>query len=138
MENITVDQLRQKVDEFLSLKEKVKNLKSEISDLEKQIHPVEFELDQIMKDMDLKRFEGKLGKVSRVELDYVSTPQGDDKDAFHAFLKAEGIYDLMVSVNFQRLNSFYNDRLRLAIEEGKELHIPGLEPKQRVEIRKTR
>lgn len=139
MSDVSVQVLRSKVDQFLTLKKKIKDQEAIVSDLNKELLPVTAELNEIMEAMDIQRFEGSLGKITRVKIDYVSNPATEEqKEQFNEYLKEQGLFDDMVSVHHQKLNSFYRDQLEQAIEKGEELIIPGLEPKQRVEIRKTR
>jgi hypothetical protein len=127
------------VDEFLQLKENIKKLEAQVSDLNLALKPVVEELNEVMETMDLHRFEGTKGKITRVKIDYVNSPATDeDKAQFFEYLRKENLFDAMASVHYQKLNSFYKDKLEQAIEAGEELYIPGLEPKQRVEIRKGR
>lgn len=136
--DISVQALRAKVDLFLEKKAEIKELDQKLKDLHRDLLPIQKDLNQIMEAMDLDRFEGSAGKITRVKIDYVSNPVDDQRELFLDYLKSEGIFDEMVSVHHQKLNSFYKDRLNQAIEDGVELNIPGLEPKQRIEIRKTR
>lgn len=139
MSEITVQALRAKIDTWHTLREKVKDLEAEIKKINETISPLTQELIEIMEAMDLTRFEGSLGKVNLLTIDYVSNPQSEeDKEKFYDYLKGEGIFDEMVSVHHQKLNSFYKSKLEEAIEKGEQLNIPGLEPKQRKELRKGR
>lgn len=138
-DNVTVKNLRAKVDHYLDVRQQIKDLETQASDLNKTLQPVIQELTEIMEAMDIDRFEGSKGKITKVKIDYVLNPATDEqKEAFNQYLKDKGIFDEMVSVHHQRLNSFYKSELEQAIEEGRELSIPGLEPKQRIEIRKGR
>jgi hypothetical protein len=138
-EDVTVANLRAKVDQYLSLKEAIKEHEHEIEVLNKRIAPITSELIQIMESMDMKNFAGSKGKVEFRTVDYVSNPQTEeDRTAFYDYLKQNGEFEDMVSVHHQKLNSYFNAKLEQAISEGSEFHIPGLEVKQRKEIRKGR
>lgn len=139
MSEITVQALRQKVDQWHTMREQIKSLEAEIKSINEAMQPLTLELIEIMDAMDLTRFEGSLGKINLLTIDYVNNPQTeDDKAAFFNYLKNEGLFEDMVSVHHQKLNSFYKSKLEEAIEKGEQLNIPGLEPKQRKEIRKGR
>jgi DNA repair ATPase RecN len=136
---ITVQALRAKVDQWHTIRARIKDLEEQQSELNKQLQPITAELVEIMEAMDLTRFEGSMGKINMLTIDYVSNPQTEeDKAAFYNYLKNEGLFEDMVSVHHQRLNSYYKSKLEEAIEKGEQLNIPGLEPKQRKEIRKGR
>lgn len=139
MSDVTVQGLREKVDRWHKVRQEIKDLEAQISDLNKALQPLTLDLIEIMDTMEMTRFEGSLGKVSLLTVDYVSNPSTEeDREAFQNYLKAEGLFDEMVSVHHQKLNSFYKSKLEEAIEKGEPLNIPGLEPKQRKELRKGR
>lgn len=139
MSDISVSDLRGKVDQFLTIKEQISKVKDELKSLEELLRPVSQELDSLMEAMELTRFEGSKGKVNRVVIDYVNSPQTDeDREQFFSYLREEGMFEAMASVNYQKLNSYFKDKLEMAQETGEALHIPGLQPQQRVEIRKGR
>lgn len=139
-EDITVASLRAKVDQWHKLKSEVKAIELEaetkIEPLNKSLRATEGELIQIMDTMDIKKFEGSLGKITMLEIDYVNNPASEEaKQAFYDYLKREGIFEEMVSVHHQKLNSFYRTKLEEAIKNQEVLDIPGLEQKTRKEIR---
>jgi hypothetical protein len=139
MSDVTIAEMRDLVDEWLTLREEVQEKQEEVKELNKALTPLTQRLAELLDSMDLTRFDGYKGKVNLVKVDYVSNPATDEERlAFNEYLKREGIFDEMVSVHHQKLNSFYKHKLEEAIEHGHELNIPGLSPKQRVEIRKGR
>lgn len=138
-EEVTVKGLQAKIDKWFSIRELIKQLDDKIADLNKLLTPLANELISVMDIMELKRFEGTHGKVNLITVDYVNNPQTEqDKEAFYNYLKDEGLFEQMVSVHHQKLNSFYKSKLEESEEAGTEFHIPGLEPKQRKELRKGR
>lgn len=58
----------------------------------------------------------------------VKTPKTlEDKTALFEYLKQKGLYDTMVSVNSQTLNSFYKSELEAAKERGDDnFNVPGV------------
>ena len=140
MSEISVVELRSKVDNWLRLKKEIKQIEQAteeaIAPLQKSLSAQEQELLSIMEAMDIKKFDGSIGKISVLETEYVNNPATeDDKKAFFDYLKKEGIFDEMVSVHYQKLNSFFKTKMQEAIDNQEPLNIPGLEPKQRKEIR---
>lgn len=138
--DITVQALRSKVDQWHTLKNSIKAIEKEADDkiepLKTTLHAVEAELFQIMETMDLKKFDGSIGKITLLEIDYVNNPATEEaRQEFFDYLKSEGIFEEMVSVHYQKLNSFFKTKLDEAIEKQQPLNIPGLEPKTRKEIR---
>lgn len=58
----------------------------------------------------------------------VKTPKTPEhRAAFFAYLKEQGLYDAMISVNSQTLNSLYKEGLEQAKNDGKDdYQIPGI------------
>jgi hypothetical protein len=140
MSEVTVTDLRKKVDRWheLTRAKKAIELQSEndIKPIQDELNKVIGELTLIMEAMDLDRFDGSIGKVSLVTQDYVSNPATEEaKAAFYQHLKDEGVFEEMVSVHHQKLNSYYKNKLEEAVKNQEALNIPGLEPKTRKEIR---
>lgn len=136
----SINGLRDKIDSWHKAKAEIKRLESELEDalspLKEQLSKAEKEILQVMEAMELDRFDGTIGKISLVTFDYVSNPATEEaKKQFFDYLKSEGIFDEMVSVHYQKLNSFYKNKLEEATEKQEALNIPGLEPKTRREIR---
>lgn len=139
MSDISVQALRAKVDQWHTIREGIKAYEEKISELNEQLAPLTKELIEIMEAMEISRFEGSKGKINLLKIDYVNNPQTEeDKAAFFKWLKEKNLFEDMVSVHHQKLNSFYKSQLEESIEKGEPLNIPGLEPKQRLEIRKGR
>lgn len=140
MTDIKVADLRAKVDKWLFYKKQIKDIQEAteiaLEPVKEALTKIESELIEIMDAMEIKKFEGSLGKITLMETDYVNQPQGEDaKQAFFTYLKDQGIFEEMVSVHYQKLNSFFKTKLEEAIEKQEELNIPGLEPKTRKELR---
>lgn len=138
--DISVASLRAKVDDWHTLKKSIKTIEMEAEEktepLRKSLSTLEGELFQIMEAMEIKKFDGAIGKITVMEIDYVSNPATEEaKKQFFDYLKSEGIFDEMVSVHYQKLNSFFKTKLEEAIEKQEVLNIPGLELKTRKEIR---
>jgi hypothetical protein len=70
-----------------------------------------------------------LGRLTAVERSFVSLPKTpEDKDTFYSYLKDQGIFDELISVNSNTLNAFYKRELEIAREEGRAFgfKIPGI------------
>ncbi len=83
-----------------------------------------------------------VGKLVVAERSYVGLPKTpQDKEAFYAYLKEKKVFDEMISVNSQTLNSYYKHEREIAREEGHALDfkIPGIgEPSTSTTLRMTK
>lgn len=132
-----VKQLQEKVDAWHLLRNEKAALETQVAKIQEKLNPLTAELVKILETMDLKRFDGTLGRVNLVTINYVNSPKGEtEKKAFFDHLKAEGIFEDMASVHHKTINSYFNEKYERAVAEGTELNIPGLEVQQRVELRK--
>jgi hypothetical protein len=76
-----------------------------------------------------KTSQGTIVASTRFQVTLPKTP--DDVKAFYDYLKAKGHFDELISVNYQKLNSYYKQEMEVAREEGNiGFKIPGIdEPK---------
>lgn len=83
-----------------------------------------------------------VGKLMVAERSYVGLPKTpQDKEAFYGYLKDKGVFDEMISVNSNTLNSYYKREREIAREEGHALDfkIPGIsEPSTSTTLRMTK
>jgi hypothetical protein len=101
--------------------------KEELSDMDTELKTLQTQMLEIMDTLNLKSFdfgEGVLEKRIRMS---VKVPQGDGREAFFSYLKERGVFDYLISVNSQTLNSWYKDEHELAISRGESFFPPGLE-----------
>lgn len=114
----TIDDLRRKETEMKQAKEAVSN----------ELEAREQEMIKILTDNEMKGYRAKVGLLSLAFRTSVRTPKTpEDRAAFFEYLKAQGLYDQMISVNSQTLNSFYKSKLDEAVNRGEEdFAIPGL------------
>jgi len=100
--------------------------------IQKEIDAKEFQLEQqliqILVENELQNFRGTDGLVSLAAKTSVKTPKTPaDREAFFNYLKSEGIYDALVSVNSSSLNALYKEKFAAAVESGDiDFKIPGL------------
>lgn len=123
------------------------NLCAEVFALKQKHEAVEQELSKISEEMDAKKqkimsifdsmgkekhFVGGLGTLYIQNRFAVSMPPDPGKKReFFDYLRKKGIFEDLVTVNYQTLNAYYKKELDAAAEEGNESFvIPGIgEPK---------
>lgn len=131
MENkqLTITEFEDLLDKAYSLKLEAEEIEAKKKDKEKEL----FELNKVIlaefDRLDKTSYVGRRCQVVRVQRPTVTVPKDpDQRDAFFRFLKERKIFENLVTVNHQTLNSFYKAEIEQAIEEGNhEFKIPGLE-----------
>jgi len=120
-------------DDFVEKCEKAFSLRNEIKALEMQAKPIQEELDKVereivaeLEERKLTSFDSRSGKLIKTVRTSVKIPQGDDKFAFFEYLKSNGHFEALATVNSAQLNKWYKEELELAQKEKKMLVIPGL------------
>lgn len=137
MSEITVEELRAKVDSWYAKRGEIDGLKDQLEARNKELFGLQSELFAMMEELGLKKFDGDKGKVQMVEIDYVNMPADEtQKVEFFEYLKSTGQFDDMITVNYQKLNSWHK---AMREEHGEFFQAPGLEQsKTRKELRKGR
>lgn len=135
--SVTVNELQALVDSWALLRSEIDDIKEILEERNKIKSTLEAKLQSIMSQLDLDKFVGKSGaKVEMRKVDYVTLPATEeDQAAFYGWLKNTGQFDMLASVNHQKLQSWH----KAFVEENGLKPVPGLEPiKTRYEIRKGR
>lgn len=95
----------------------------------KKLEKLEMKVLSYLKDMNRTNYPSAYGTVGIMRRTSVTTPKTpEDKAALFEYLRAKGLYESMVGVNSQTLNSFYRQELEIAEAEGRvaDFRIPGL------------
>jgi hypothetical protein len=123
------------LEEMNLLAEKIARLRNDEAEASRIKRGITSELElaentmiEFLQKNDLKNYRAPAGLCTVTFLNSVKTPKTPEaKQAFYAFLKEKGHYDELVSVNSQKLNSFYKEQFELARERGDtDFEIPGL------------
>lgn len=95
-----------------------------------------------MKQLGKDSYPSSFGTVSVVKTRSVALPKTpEQKQEFFNYLKSKGLFDNMISVNSQTLNSWYRQEHEIAVEEKRvsDFKVPGLsEPSVYETIRITK
>lgn len=137
MSEITVNELRLKVDEWHAKRAQVDAAEEVATELQKELTTIGFDLIRIMDELKIEKFEGALGKVRLHEDEYVTMPADEEKKAeFVAYMKEIGEWDNFATIHHGKLQSWHKAKQE---EHGQLFMAPGLElPKTRKSIRKGR
>jgi hypothetical protein len=138
---ITVKEIEELCGLGFSLREEIKELEEQIKDKEQRLAQVQESLLLHLQDFDKDSYESSLGKISIRNDFYVSVPKEPEaREAFFDYLKNEGDYDNMITVNSRTLTSYYKEKLAEATQKGDlGFAVPGIgEPfmKQTIVFRK--
>lgn len=80
-----------------------------------------------MEAAGIERFDGELAAVTMKEKTSVKVPKSpEDKAAFFGYLREQGVFDDLATVNSATLNSWYRAELEVRRASGKSEEVPGL------------
>lgn len=100
----------------------LKRENAKLAELEKQVM-------ESLKSIDKDSYQSESGTVYISHRMSVTVPKlPEDREAFFSYLKNVGLYESMITVNSQTLNSFYKAEFEAAKESGRGLDfaIPGI------------
>ncbi len=127
-----VSEARQVLDKAAEEKKSADNL----------VDSLERELIEMLSTLNLKSFKTKDYNYIRTVRSMFRVPRGEDRTVFFDYLKDKGLFDEMITVNSQTLNSYAKSVLDAAEREGRlsEVQIPGLgqpELTETIQVRKN-
>lgn len=122
----TLDQFVEKCERAFSIRTQIKDLEQQAKPLQEALDNLEREIVAELEEKKLTSFDSVSGKLIKTVRTSVKIPQGDDKYAFFEYLKANGQFEALATVNSAQLNKWYKEELELAQKEKKMLVIPGL------------
>lgn len=125
---ITVEQFEKICDDISRLRAEIAAKKAEVSKLQDDLDQVEKQAMAMLEASDKTKYVSEAGTIYTAVYESVAVPKGDSKQAFFDYLKQQGIYEEVVTVNSQWLNGWYRKEKEAAIEKGDILFtIPGIE-----------
>lgn len=123
------------VNELNALAEKIAHLRAQEEEagrakkvITEELEAAEAQMVMLLTENDMRSYKAPAGNVVLAFRTSVKTPKTpEDREAFFAHLKEQGLYDAMVTVNSATLNAFYKDQLERAKLDGRDdFEIPGL------------
>lgn len=137
MEDITLQ-------EFEDLCTRAYELKKDLDLLDLQKKSVNENLMQVqqkilihMEAHNKKSYKTQHGTIVAATKFQVTLPKTPEQlEAFYSYLKSRGHFDNLISVNYQKLNSYYKQEMEAAVEAGNiDFKVPGIdEPKAFTQI----
>ncbi len=117
--SVTVTELQGLCKLLLSKKEDHERALEVAKTTKEAVDELESRILKYMKEYGLPMFEGPFGRVSVKNYSTVAQPATpEDREAFFGYLKEQGIYDEMISVNSRTLNSWVNREIEAREKNG--------------------
>jgi hypothetical protein len=128
MSQMTVEQLNELVSHLFDLREDKEEAEAELSGINDEIKQAEGKILEVLTELELDNFKGTRGTVTQVTKQAYKIPATpEEKVQFFDYLKSQGVFDGMISVNYNTLNSWAEKEVEAAKERGDMFFtIPGL------------
>jgi len=124
----TIKMLQTLVSELWDVRAQIDSEKQILSMFNAQKEKLESLIIRAMQTSELERFDGDKCTVFRKSKSSVKVPASpQEKKQLLDYLKSIGMFDSMITVNSQTLNSWYNKEIEIARSNGKsEFQVPGI------------
>lgn len=123
----TLDSMNKLAEEIAELRDKEKAAKDVAKGITAELEARENKMVELLLENGMHNYRAPAGLCYLAFKTSVRQPQGDEQTKFYEFLKKEGLFESMISVNSQKLNSYYKEQFELAKERGQDdFVIPGL------------
>jgi hypothetical protein len=110
-------------------REKIEQMEAAVKEENKLLQRMEAKLVAYLKELGRDKYQSPYGTVSITERYTYKLPASDeDRAKFFEYLKGLGVFDRLITVNHQTLNSFAKEQQKIAEEEGRgfDFSIPGI------------
>lgn len=129
--SVTIEEINKLSEEISILRTTESKIKYGLKQVTDQLDIAETKMMQYLEENQLQRYSSPVGMFSLAQYTSVKTPKTpEDKEKFYTYLKEKGLYENMVSVNSQTLNSFFKEELAMAEQTNEGVDpatlIPGL------------
>lgn len=106
-DEITLAGLRQLCEQYRQKREEKKDLETKAKDIGKDIAKMEQEILEHLNENGMKNFSGDFGMIVRSTKTSFRQPDGEkNRERFFNYLKEQGIFDTMISVNSRTLTAW--------------------------------
>jgi hypothetical protein len=126
-EEVSINDLKQRVDRLGALRAEYQAEKSRLAGLNETIEELEREIVRILEAAGLERFDGEEVAVFLREKRSVKVPRDlEARDAFFNYLREQGVFEELITVNAQTLNSWWKQEVEALRSKGLPEEIPGI------------
>lgn len=126
---ITVKELQEQIELSFKLRKEYERAKKESDKAYAEFQNASMKAANMLANLELDKFHTPSGTFSYTYQESYRVPKSPEaREKFFNFLREKGVYDEMVSVNSQTLNSFAKTEEKNALDEGIfDFQIPGIE-----------
>ena len=100
--------------------------KREASEVNSEVEAIENKLAECLHESGKDSYKSEFGTVGLSFRTSYRVPQGEGREEFFNYLRSRGVFDGIITVNSQTLNSWARKEIEAAQEKGEVLEIPGL------------
>lgn len=123
----TLESMNKLAEQIADLRDKEKAAKDVVKGITADLEAKENSMVELLLENGMHNYRAPAGLCYLAFKTSVRQPQGDEQTKFYDFLKKNGLFETMISVNSQKLNSYYKEQFELAKERGEsDFAIPGL------------
>lgn len=138
--NISVQELENEIAKCFEMREAYERKKSEASELNDQFEIQKSKVVGMLEKLEKTSYKSDKGTFSYSMSEGFRVPKTpEQREKFFGYLKEKGIFDEMITVNSQTLNSWAKIEIERALEENNfDFQVPGLErsePQVKVSMR---
>ncbi len=128
-QQISVVEIEQEVEELIKMREEHAQLDRQAKDMKNELTTKQGKLQAKLESLGLESYKGKAGTFSFRMIQGFKVPADmEAKLQFFDFLKEKGVFDEIVTVNSQTLNSWVQSEIEAAETQGNfDFKVPGLE-----------
>lgn len=125
--SITVEELNKMIENIADLRAKESEASMAKKVISDELALAEGRVIDALTELNMESYKSPHGGISISHRSSVKLPQGEDRQRFFNYLKQKGLYDTMIGVNSQTLNSFYKSELKAAQDRGDaDFNVPGI------------
>jgi hypothetical protein len=126
-QEVSINDLKQRVDRLGALRAEYQAEKSRLAGLNETIEELEREIVRILEAAGLERFDGEEVAVFLREKRSVKVPRDPEaRNAFFNYLRGQGVFEELITVNAQTLNSWWKQEVEALRSKGLPEEIPGI------------
>lgn len=119
--------LRCLIEDLQNKRREYEDAKRVASERNAEVEALEYQVMKLMEVTGLDRFDTADTTVTVKEKQSVKVPKDHHKLAFFRYLKDQGVFEDMATINSNTLNSWYRNEIETRRAKGLDEHIPGLE-----------
>lgn len=120
VDQVTVEEFEQLCSDLYGERDKYDLLKEQAKAQNERVERLEAQVLSYLKAMNRSSYKSKTGTIVKIEKRAWKLPEGDEaRRAFFDALKAENVFEGMISVNYSTMNSFMKEKFEKAEAEGR-------------------